>query len=49
MNYMGIDSDWIRDADYERVISTDEYKNMPIYPKEGSVKMIDGFAVVKLK
>lgn len=32
---------------YEQVISTEEYKNMPTYPAEGSIKIIDNTVMVK--
>ena len=33
---------------YEEIISTDEFKNMPIYPAKNSVKIINGTLVVKV-
>jgi len=37
----------IDSTEYLHVISTEEYAEMPAWPKEGSVRMIDGYAVIK--
>lgn len=47
LNYFGIDAKQFSDDDYERIIDTAEFEDMSIWPDKGSVKMIDGFAVVK--
>ena len=31
-----------------RILGTDEFKNMPVFPSDGSVKVIDDITVVKL-
>lgn len=48
IEYMGIYSDYIKRSQYESVVSTGEYKNMPLWPKRGSVRMINNIAVVKI-
>lgn len=47
-NYFGIDAKQITEEDYRRIIQSDDFMEMPLWPKAGSVKMIDGMAVVKL-
>ena len=35
--------------DYIKIIDSQEYKQMPIFPNDGCIKMIDGILVVKLQ
>ncbi len=48
LNYLGVNPQWLTDEQYYYVIGTQEYKSMPSWPAEGSVQMIDGYAVVKM-
>ncbi|MCR5459774.1 MAG: glucosyltransferase domain-containing protein [Acetatifactor sp.] len=47
LDYLGVNPKWIDSTEYLHVISTEEYAEMPAWPKEGSVRMIDGYAVIK--
>lgn len=47
MNYFGVDGKELNREMYAAIINSDEFKEMPIWPMEGSVKMFDGTAVVK--
>ena len=38
----------VDDAKREELESLDEVRNMPVYPNDGSIKMIDGILVVKI-
>ena len=46
--WFGIDTGDITMEKKEKLMATDEFKEMPIYPAEGCVKQIDGVWVVKL-
>lgn len=48
LDYLGVNPGWLTNEQYRYVIGTEEYENMPCWPKPGSVKMIDGFAVIKI-
>lgn len=48
LNYCGIDAGYLTDDDYYDTVATQEFEEMPIWPAEGSVKMINGRAAVKL-
>lgn len=46
--YFGIDINLCTQEEYENIINSDEFKEMEIFPKENSVKIIDNIIVVKL-
>lgn len=46
--YVGVDCNAITAEEYELLAQTNEFKTMPNYPAEGSVKSIDGVLVVKV-
>lgn len=46
-HFLGYDLTFASDEQENMVIATEEFKNMPCYPKDGSVKNIDGIIVVK--
>lgn len=46
--YLGVDMKSVRGEKEEEIVSGNEFKNMAIYPAEGSIKQIDGVWVVKL-
>lgn len=52
IDFMGIDPKFDPDSSatitYNNIINSKEFRNMPLWPAEGSVTMIDGVAVVKL-
>ena len=33
---------------YDEIVKTEEYKNMPLYPNDGSIRIIDNVVVIKL-
>lgn len=47
MNYFGIDAQRFSDDEYESIINTAEFAEMPVWPDKRSVEMINGYAVVK--
>ncbi len=49
INYLGVDPGYITEAEYNYVTTTEEYSEMPFWPAAGSVKMIDGYIVIKNK
>ena len=46
--WFGMDTGDITDDKKEKLMETDAFKEMPIYPEDGCVKQIDGIWVVKL-
>ena len=46
--YLGSDIPLASEAEAEKLAATEEFAEMAEYPYYGSVKMIDGFVVVKL-
>ena len=47
-DYLGIDAKPLNRDDYLRIVQSKEYEEMPLWPAEGSVAMIDGYAVIKI-
>ena len=45
--YMGFDPGWISREEYTYIVSTQQYKDMAVWPEKGSVAMIDSYAVIK--
>ena len=45
--FMGKDVEFEDEEKYNEIIETEEFKNMPVYPAKGSVKIIDNTLVVK--
>lgn len=48
LDYLGVNPQWLTNEQYHYVIKTQEYCEMPCWPEEGSVKMIDEYAVIKI-
>lgn len=48
-NYIGTTINLCDKEDYVKIVSSEEYKNMDIFPYEECTKMIDGILVVKLE
>lgn len=46
-DFLGIDPGTLSNQEYHDIIHSEEFEEMPIWPAEGSVKMIDGMAVIK--
>lgn len=46
--YMGIKISTAGVDIYKRIINTEQFKNMPVYPQDGAVAIIDGIVVVKV-
>ena len=46
--FMGKNVEFEEAEKYDEIIATDEFKNMPIYPAKGSMKMINDTFVVKV-
>lgn len=47
LNYLGVETGFITQDELDGILFSDEYDAMPIWPAEGSVKMINGYAVIK--
>lgn len=47
-NFCGIEAGMFSREEYDDIVQSNEFKEMPIWPEEGSVKMIQDMAVVKL-
>lgn len=47
-DYLGVDPKWVSNEEFIGVVTSDEYRKMPSWPEEGSVKIIHGKAVVKI-
>ncbi len=45
--YLGIDPGRLSDAEFGAVVSSPEFEDMPLWPEAGSVRMINGYAVIK--
>lgn len=46
--YLGVkDLKFADNETYEKIVNTNEFKNMPVYPEKGYAKIIDGIIVVK--
>lgn len=48
LNYYGIEGGDFSKHEYKLIIESDEFENMPVWPQNGSIKMFDNIAVVKL-
>ena len=48
-NYMGMTINLCNKTDYEKIVKSEEYKNMSIFPYDECIKMIDGILVVKIE
>ena len=46
---MGIDAGDLSYDEFLNIIQSKEYKEMPLWPADGSIKMIDGIAVIKFE
>lgn len=47
INCFGIDACGISDEDYLRLMESQEFYEMNVWPKKNSIRMIDGYAVIK--
>mgnify|MGYP004576137865 FL=1 len=47
INCFGIDAGGISDEDYLRLMESQEFYEMNVWPKKNSIRMIDGYAVIK--
>lgn len=48
LNYFGLDFIDFDYKEYAKIIDTDEFKQMPIWPKSEGIKIINGYLVVKI-
>lgn len=46
-DFLGIDPGVLSNQEYHDIIHSEEFEEMPVWPAEGSVKMINGMAVIK--
>ena len=46
-DFLGIDPGVLTNEEYHDMVHSEEYAGMPLWPQEGSVKMINGMAVLK--
>ena len=47
LDYFGVYSQDFSDDEYLNIVNSDAYARMPLWPEDGSVDMIDGYAVIK--
>ncbi len=47
LNFLGINAGGLSPGEYLQVVNSDEFAAMSVWPSEGSVRMIDGYAVIK--
>lgn len=47
-NYLGFTYNECSKTEYEKIIQSEEFKNMPLWPNNDSIKIIDGIMIVKL-
>ena len=46
--YIGFTPDYVEGKELEEIAQKQETVNMPCYPKDGSIKIIDGTVIVKI-
>ena len=46
--YFGMELTMCSREEYENIIETEEFKNMPVFPNDNSIKIINNIVVVKL-
>lgn len=47
LNYFGVDGGHIYGHLYNDAVASEEFKAMPLWPAEGSVKRVNGLVIVK--
>ena len=45
--FLGHSVEPANEENYAKIVKTDDFKNMPIYPNDGSIKIIDNVVVIK--
>ena len=48
-NYFGYTFNFVTEKEYDRIISSEDFKNMEKFPNEGAIKVINNIIVVKLR
>ena len=48
-NYMAIDTGSFTADEYHRVLDSNQFAEMPCYPKEGSIQYFEDFFIVKIE
>lgn len=46
--YYGININICSKSEYDSIVQTEEFKNMPVYPSKGSIKIINNIIVIKV-
>lgn len=46
--YLGIDISICSKQDYDKIVASEEFKKMPVYPSDGSIKIINDIIVIKV-
>lgn len=46
--YVGFDMADLSERDKEKIVETEDFKNMPVYPVEGSIQKFDNIWGVKI-
>ncbi len=46
-DFLGINAGYVTEQEYLNIVNSSAYKEMSVWPEEGSVGMIEGFAVIK--
>ena len=47
-NFLGVSLNICNEIDYEKLIQNEEIEEMPVFPMEGSIRVIDGYVVIKV-
>ena len=48
-NYVGYKPKWASDAQIAKIKKTEEFRSMPVWPDEGSIRVIEGCVVVRFQ
>ncbi len=46
-DFLGINAGYVTEQEYLNIVNSSQYAEMSVWPEEGSVEMIEGFAVIK--
>lgn len=46
-DFLGVNPGYVSFNEYHAIVTSKEFKEMPVWPETGSVKMINGYAVIK--
>ena len=46
-DFLGVNAGYVSEQEYLNIVNSKQYAEMSVWPEEGSVEMIEGFAVIK--